>query len=75
MSTKSIVERWIAAFNRADVETMASLHAADATHHPVADEPVVGRENIRAMFEREFGAANKTCIVENVFEDGEWAIL
>ena len=75
MSTKSIVERWIAAFNRADVETMASLYAADATHHPVADKPFIGRENIRAMLEREFGTANMTCILENVFEDEEWTIL
>ena len=75
MSAKSIVKKWVNAFHNADVDALASLYAADATHHPVADEPVVGRENIRAMFEREFGAANKTCIVENVFEDGEWAIL
>ena len=75
MSAKSIVKKWVNAFNHADVDALASLYAADATHHPVADEPVVGRENIRAMFEREFGTANKTCIVENVFEDGAWAIL
>src|SRR3546814_13112151 len=38
-------------------------------------EPLNGREAIRQMFEIEFGRASMTCIVENVFEDGEWAIL
>lgn len=27
------------------------------------------------MFEREFSTADMVCIVENLFEDGEWAIL
>jgi hypothetical protein len=27
------------------------------------------------MFEIEFGRAEMTCLVENLFEDGEWAIL
>jgi hypothetical protein len=41
----------------------------------VALEPVEGREVIRAMFEREFATAEMVCITENLFEDGEWAIL
>jgi hypothetical protein len=27
------------------------------------------------MFEREIGQADMTCLVENLFEDGDWAIL
>jgi hypothetical protein len=27
------------------------------------------------MFAREFAAAQMVCLVENLFEDGEWAIL
>lgn len=27
------------------------------------------------MFEREFASTGMTCIVENLFEDGEWPIL
>ena len=34
-----------------------------------------GREAIRAMFEHEFATAQMECIPENLFEDGEWAIL
>ena len=30
---------------------------------------------IHAMFAAEFAAAEMTCIVENLFEDGAWAIL
>jgi limonene-1,2-epoxide hydrolase len=72
---KSVVRVWVDAFNRADVEELASLYAEDATNHQVAEAPVEGREAIRQMFASEFEAAKMTCIVENLFEDGEWAIL
>ncbi len=34
-----------------------------------------GKEAIREMFRLAFSAAKMVCIVENIFEDGEWAIL
>ena len=34
-----------------------------------------GAAAIREMFAAEFYMADMTCIVENLFEDGEWAIL
>lgn len=72
---KQIVEAWVEAFNQADVESITSLYAPSAVNHQVTQEPVEGREAIREMFEREFAAADMTCIPENLFEDGEWAIL
>lgn len=75
MSPRQVVEAWIAAFNRADVEALAALYAEDAINHQVANEPVIGRDAIRAMFTREFAAAEMVCIPENLFEDGQWAIL
>ena len=74
-SPKSVVEAWIDAFNRADVEGVVSLYTEDAVNHQVAESPVEGRGAIREMFTREFGSAEMTCIAENLFEDGEWAIL
>jgi hypothetical protein len=38
-------------------------------------DPVNGRAAIREMFVREFARAEMTCLVENLFEDGDWAIL
>jgi limonene-1,2-epoxide hydrolase len=75
MSPKEVVQAWVQAFNRADVDALAGFYAQSATNHQVAESPVVGREAIRAMFAREFGQANMVCIPENLFEDGEWAIL
>jgi limonene-1,2-epoxide hydrolase len=75
VTPKMVVRRWIAAFNHADVDAIVALYRPDATNHQVALEPVVGRDAIRAMFEREFAAAQMECIPENLFEDGEWAIL
>jgi len=75
MRPKEAVEAWVAAFNAGDVERLIALYAPDAVNHQVAEEPVEGRDAIRAMFEREFATAEMTCVVEHVFEDGEWAII
>jgi len=75
VSPKQLVQEWVSRFNKADVDGLASLYAAKATNHQVVMEPLLGREAIRQMFRTEFGRAEMTCIVENLFEDGEWAIL
>ena len=72
---REVVATWVEAFNRADVEALASLYTRDAVNHQVAREPVAGRDAIRAMFARELAAADMTCLVENLFTDGDWAIL
>lgn len=75
MEPRDVVTAWVDAFNQADAELVASFYADDATNHQVADEPVVGKEAIYAMFKGEFAAAEMVCLVENIFQDGEWAIL
>ena len=75
MRPKDVVAAWVAAFNRGDPDAMAAFYADDAVNHQVALEPVAGRAAIRAMFARDFAAAEMVCIVENIFEDGDWAIL
>ena len=75
LNPKSVVERWVRAFNNADVETLVSFYSRDAVNHQVAEVPVEGKEAIRKMFQKEFSRTTMTCIVENIFEDGEWAIL
>jgi limonene-1,2-epoxide hydrolase len=75
MTPRKVVETWVAAFNRADADALAALYAEDAINHQVADSPVAGREAIRSKFAAEFRTARMTCIVENLFEDGAWAIL
>ena len=75
MSPKQIVQEWIRRFNEADIDGLAALYAHDAVNHQVVMEPLNGREAIRQMFEIEFGRASMTCLAQNIFEDGEWAIL
>jgi limonene-1,2-epoxide hydrolase len=75
MRPRDVVRAWIDAFNRADIDALSALYRSDAVNHQVAETPVHGREAIRAMFEREFAAAEMVCVPENLFEDGEWAIL
>ena len=75
MTPKQLVQEWVARFNAADIDGLASLYAADAINHQVVMQPMRGREAIRDMFRTEFARATMTCIVENLFEDGEWAML
>ena len=75
MSPKHLVQTWVSRFNAADIEGLAALYAKDATNHQVVMAPLLGREAIRQMFLTEFGRATMACVIENLFEDGEWAIL
>jgi len=75
MSAREIVKAWVEAFNRADVEALTNFYREDAINHQVAEKPVKGRNAIREMFAAGFAAADMVCIVEHIFEDGEWAIL
>jgi limonene-1,2-epoxide hydrolase len=72
---KPVIQQWVAAFNAKDADALAAMYMEDAVNHQVAEEPVSGREAIRKMFADGFAAAEMVCLVENIFEDGEWAIL
>lgn len=75
MSPRQVVQAWVARFNAADLDGLATLYAETAVNHQVVTEPLQGRAAIRRLFEVEFGRAQMVCLVENLFEDGEWAIL
>jgi limonene-1,2-epoxide hydrolase len=75
MTPRELVEKWVEAFNKADADTLASFYAEDAINHQVAETPVHGRSAIRDMFSAGFSSATMVCIIENLFEEGEWAIL
>jgi len=75
MTPRAVVSAWVEAFNRADVDALAALYAVDAVNHQAPERPVEGREAIRAMFAAELARADMVCIVEHLFEDGDWAIL
>lgn len=75
MEPREVVRNWVAAFNRADADEVADFYAEDATNHQVVQDPMVGRNAIHKMFKREFGRAEMVCQIENIFQDGDWAIL
>jgi limonene-1,2-epoxide hydrolase len=75
MKARQVLEKWVELFNQADAEKISQLYTEDATNHQVAQEPIQGKKNIQKMFEQEFVQAKTVCIVENIFEDGEWAIF
>jgi len=75
MRPKEVVEKWIKLFNEGDATGIAELYHLNAINHQVANEPIRGKVAIKDMFIIEFKTADMTCIPENIFEDGEWAIL
>lgn len=75
MRPKELIKKWLVTFGNKDVEALVSLYHDNATNHQVANEPVIGKINIKIMFEKEFATVEMVTIVENIFEDGEWGIL
>ena len=75
MRPREVVLAWVEAFNRADADALAAFYEEGAVNHQVAEGPVEGRAAIRAMFAEGFARAAMVCMVENLFENGEWAIL
>jgi len=75
MRPKDLVKAWVEAFNRGNPDEIARFYADDAVNHQVTRDPVIGCAAIREMFAQDFAQADMVCIVENIFEDGDWAIL
>jgi limonene-1,2-epoxide hydrolase len=72
---REIVAAWVEAFNRGDADEIATFYAEDAVNHQTPQDPIEGRAAIREMFRRDFASAEMVCIPENIFQDGDWAIL
>jgi len=75
MQPKELIKQWVELFNQGNANELASLYHDNAINHQVPNELVEGKENIHKMFETEFASTEMVCIIENIFEDGEWAIL
>ncbi len=74
-SPKDVLLAWVDAFNNADAEAVSALYHDDGVNHQVALDPVVGRDAIRQVMSDDFARRTMTCVVENMFEDGDWAML
>ena len=75
MKPKELIQIWVNLFNEGNSDKIADLYHEDAINHQVANQPVIGRKAIKKMFTEEFNNYEMTCMVENLFEDGDWAIL
>src|SRR3989442_15311801 len=77
MTPRQVATEWAAAFNRRDAAAADALYHEDATNIQVAlDEPIQGRQAMLDSFAEFFRAfPDSYTQVENIFEDGEWAIM
>lgn len=75
MSPKEVVQQWMDAYNANDASAIAALYTDFATNHPTYTTPVVGRSAICEWYAAHFADKEAMCISDNLFEDGEWAVL
>ena len=76
MTPGEIVNRWVNAFNSADVDALKALYSTNAVNHQMPNEPVHGQAAIARMFRAEFAAASEMhCIPVQVIAEGDWAVL
>lgn len=75
MEPKELIKKWVETFNNTDAIALSDFYAENAVNHQVNTDPVVGKNAIREMFETEFSKAKMVCIIENIFQDGDWGML
>ncbi len=75
LTPKETLLNWIDAFNNADAKTLSEFYSDDAVNHQVVAEPVIGKTAIYEMFKAEFATAEMVCILDNIFMDGNFAIM
>jgi len=75
MKPNELIIKWVETFNKGNAQEIAEFYHEDAINHQIANEPVIGKKDILKMFENDFSQAEMVCIIENIFEDGEWAIM
>jgi len=75
MEPKELIKKWVETFNNTDAIGLSDFYAENAVNHQVNTDPVVGKNAIREMFESEFSKAKMVCIIENIFQDGDWGML
>jgi steroid delta-isomerase-like uncharacterized protein len=74
---REVIEEWVTAFNARDAARAAALYRDDATNWQVAaGPPIVGNHAIKQDLTEFFLAfPDSVTNIENLFEDGQWAIL
>ncbi len=75
MNPSDVVREWVRRFNEQDAEAISELYTEDCINHQIPTGEFRGREKIYQMFSDEFDRFDMVCIIENLFQDGEWAIL
>ncbi len=75
MKPKEVIAKWVEVINKGNIDSVLELYGDNAVSHHITEDPVVGKQHVLKMFEHEFGISDFVCIAENIFEDGQWAIL
>ena len=74
---REVVQDWVTAYNRQDAYAAGELYLEDATNFQVAlGDPTFGRQaRLDDLLSFFHAFPDNFTHIENLFEDGEWAIL
>lgn len=74
-NSKELLQNWIEAFNKKDLDAVVDCYAEDAVNFQIAaGEPSIGCEQIRSDTNEFFkGFPDAWAKVENLMSDGNWA--
>jgi hypothetical protein len=78
---REIIIAWVKAFNDANSDYLALLYCKTAIYEQPSERPALGRQAIQLLLSDRFAAhraefgSNRTCIAEQMLEDGEWGVL
>lgn len=75
MSPKDLVQRWVSAYNRHDLEHLVEFYAQTSIYHEVGASPIIGRTAIETQLSALITTKPEHLQVENLLVDGDWAIL
>ncbi len=75
LTPKETLLNWIDVFNNADAKALSEFYADDAINHQVVTDPVIGKKAIFERFAEEYAIAEMVCILDNIFMDGDFAIM
>ena len=69
LTPRQVVERWVELSSAGDADALAALYSDDAVNHQVAQEPVIGREAIRAdVRQASSPQPSMVCLVEAIHD-------
>lgn len=75
MNNRDILDKFLEFYNSKNIDELVNLYTEDATNYQIANEPVVGKEQIRKMFTDQFSKVKTHCEPVKIIEQDNYAVM